>query len=922
MKKVYALLSLTVIVLAILHFTGVDKNIVSEKIFVGPPKDAKYDEGGRKRWEKMRLADPLTGEIPVGIRARELAFAAGLPQMQTNPISRMQSNFVSRGPFNVGGRTRAIAIDVTNENIMFAGSVNGGLWRSSDAGASWTRVSSLNDNPAVTWIVQDKRPGHTNKWYYSTGEGIGASASASGAYFLGNGIYKSTDGGLTWNVLPSTATNTPQTFDQPYDITFKLVCDPSSTTSDVLYMACYGSIYKSSNGGTNWTIERGGSPYSYFSDVDVTSNGTVYATLDSDGGQKGVWRKDVSLGWFNVSPPGWDTATYGRVVIGVSPSNENVIYFLGETPFNGKMNTNWKGDPEWNSLWKYTYISGNGTGSGGMWQDLSQNLPQDGSQLGNFNSQGGYNLIVAVHPTDTNVVFIGGTNLYRSTDGFSTSNNTTLIGGYDPLSTIPFYGVYPNHHSDQHNIVFMPSNPDVMLQANDGGLNFTNNCRANPVVWDLLNNGYNTSQFYTVAIDHGPANNDIIIGGLQDYGTWFTNTTNGQAPWVHPGLGDGAYCAIDDGHNNYYMSRQEGKTAKVSLDANGNVLGFRRIDPIGASGYLFINPFILDPNDNNIMYMAAGNKLWRNDSLNIIPLTGEWDTISTGWFQMPDTMTVAGMNISAIAAARTPANRVYIGTNKRNIYRIENANSATPVMTDISSVSFPTNGYVSCIAIDPNDGNKIIVTFSNYNIYSLFYSPDAGATWQKIGGNLEANSIGTGNGPSVRWATIVPTSSGNVYFVGTSTGLYATNNLTGLTTVWTQMAPNEIGKVVVDMMDFRSADGLLAVATHGAGVFSAYITDTLTTSVPAAGISLKDIEVFPNPASIEFRVKLYTPQSEKIHIRLFSIDGKESRTIFSGTSMAGLNQFTVKRENLSTGVYILKAENSSGKISTKKIVIR
>ena len=261
--------------------------------FVGETTLATEDELGRAEWEKMRLADPKTGKIPPGIRSAELAFAANLPVYFPSPQARMQATFTSRGPVNVGGRTRAIAIDMTNEDIMFAGSVNGGLWRSTDAGTTWTRVSSLNENPSVTWIAQDKRAGHTNTWYYSTGEGVGATASGGGAYFLGNGIYKSTDGGITWSLLPSTSSNTPQTFDQPYDITFKIVCDPSNLVNDVVYMACYGTIYRSANGGLSWARDLGSTvTYSYFADVEVTSTGVVYATLDSNGATRGIWRKD------------------------------------------------------------------------------------------------------------------------------------------------------------------------------------------------------------------------------------------------------------------------------------------------------------------------------------------------------------------------------------------------------------------------------------------------------------------------------------------------------------------------------------------------------------------------------------------------------------------------------------------------------
>src|SRR6185369_7315660 len=110
-------------------------------------------------------------------------------------------------------------------------------------------------------------------------------------------------------------------------------------------------------------------------------------------------------------------------------------------------------------------------------------------------------------------------------------------------------------------IYFFPSNPDKMLQSNDGGIFRTEDDRATPVIWEPLNNGYVTGQFYTVAIDHSATANDIVIGGTQDNGTWFTRNTNLTSPWANPGAGDGAYCAIDDGHHYYYTSRQQGRIA-------------------------------------------------------------------------------------------------------------------------------------------------------------------------------------------------------------------------------------------------------------------------------------------------------------------------------------------------------------------------
>ena len=898
-------------------------NVLSPAAF-----DSKDDAIERAEWEVQCLADPATGKIPFGIRNEELEFSIHLPKITTSSSSsRMNSYIAKRGPWNLAGRTRAVAIDVTDENIIIAGTVNGGIWRSVDGGATWTRVSSLATNPSITHIAQDTRPGHTDTWYCTTGEGYGASHSASGAYYLGGGMFKSTNGGITWSLLTSTSSNTPHVFDNVWDLQWRVVTDPSDTVNSVVYAATYGAIYRSANGGTSWTVDRGnssGSAFSYFTEVAVTSQGVVYATLSSDGPSKGIWRKDKILGWAKITPPDLDTATVDRIVIGIDPSNENNVYFLGQTPLHGKRSTNYKGEEEWNSLLKYTYISGNGTGAGGQWQDLSAAIPQDSTlQLGNFNAQGGYDLVVKVHPGDSNAVFIGGTNLFRSTDGFTSGNNITLIGGYNPLSTIPFYSNYLNNHSDQHQLVFYPSNPDKMIQANDGGLYRTDNNMDTSVQWQSMSSGYVTGQFYSVAIDHGSLPNDILLGGAQDNGTWFTNTNNYTAPWVQPGFGDGGYCAIENGHAYYYMSRQEGKIARYQLDPNGNLLSFRRIDPIGGDNYQFITPFALDPNNNNRMYLPAGSRLWRNDSLDLIPLTGQWDSISTGWFMLPDS--VAGAKISALAVCSSPANRVYYGYNNSQLFRLDNADTQSPTLTNITNTTlFPAASNISSIAVDPNNGDHIVVSFSNYRVYSIFASNDGGATWDRVSGNLEGTASGNGSGPSVRWISIVPLANGNVYLAGTSTGLYGTNLLNGLTTVWTNLSPNEIGYTVVGMMDVRNSDGYVAIATHGSGMFSMdtqIIFDSLAAGVTVIDPYALQLTTFPNPSSGQFTVRYSLQSSQHMTASLLDAQGKMVVVICNQYQGIGDHRFSIDKA-LPSGTYYLQLRGSITGDATQKVLIQ
>ncbi|MFI5196068.1 MAG: T9SS type A sorting domain-containing protein [Chitinophagales bacterium] len=921
MKKLYIpLISAFIIAALYIISTAHSPSVINRHYGAADALGSDDDANARYNYELMLLRDPATGKIPDHIRERELAFAATLPNdgylstLRTTAVATWQQ----RGPWNVGGRTRAFGIDVSNENNFIAGSCSGGMWRSTNQGQTWSLTVPANQYKSVSCLAQDTRLGHTNVWYYGTGEAYGASASGAGAYYLGNGIYKSTDGGATWAVLPSTASTDLTAFNNWAEITWNIVTNPADTTHSVVYAAAYGGIHKSIDGGATWTLAKGtfgSSADAYFTDVAISKTGIIYASLSSDGGaQRGLYRSTDGVTFTNITPAGFPAA-YNRIKIGISPSDENQVYFLGNTPGYGQPDTNYLGTIEWNSLWRYTYLSGDGSGSGGLWNDRSLNLPSTGGFFDKYTCQGSYDIVVKVKPNDTNTVFIGGTNLYRSTSGFADNTHTAFIGGYQEFATLPVVNGYINHHPDQHELVFFPSNPNKMISTNDGGIFYCNDNTGSLMIWSSLNNGYLTTMFYTCAIDHATGS-DIIIGGAQDNGSWYTNTANPTTPWVTPRGGDGSFCAIADYGKAYYFSIQSGKTMRAKLDFSGNVDSFARIDPIGGTGYQFVNPFVIDPNNNDLMYMAAGRGLWRNNNLSGIPYAGNWDTISTNWVKFKDSL-ASGLSITAVAVSKTPANRVYYGTSSRKVYRIDSANTGTSVPKDITSTLFPTSGgnasaYVICIAVDPNNADNIMVAFSNYGVYSLFYSSDGGTTWAKAAGNLEANSSGTGNGPSVRWVSIIPVNGGTVYLAGTSVGLFATTQLNGTSTVWVQQGANTIGASVVDMIDYRSTDGLVVVATHSNGIFSSHIaqiTDVAGVKEITANNPGFNLTNYPNPFNNQTTIQFDLKENSKVSLKVYDQVGRLVRTIADEQMNVGEKKYVFTADNLSPGIYycILKA---------------
>lgn len=922
MKKSYFLISAVVLssaIAAILFYPSHKNETEREREEMGAPNEANE----RLEWELRRLADP-SGKIPDHIREKELAFAATLPT-DAMMSSRMSSSpsWVARGPWNLGGRTRALGIDISNESNILAGSASGGMWRSTDGGTTWSPTTAWTEQLSVSCLAQDTRSGHTSTWYYGSGEGYGASASGGGAYYLGNGMYKSTDGGATWTSLTSTATNTPHTFESFWDITWNVAIDPSETVNDELYVATLGAVYRSTNGGTSWTAVRGGnlSSYSYFTDVQVTPSGVVYATLSDDGPNKGIWRSTDGINFTNITPSNFPSA-YNRIVIGVAPSDENQVWFLANTPGFGQPDTNFVGDIEWNSLWKYNYLSGNGDSTGGAWSDRSLSLPTTGGMFDKYTCQGSYDMVVKVKPDDTSTVFIGGTNLYRSTNGFIDDTQTTFIGGYLQGSALPVIASYLNHHPDQHAFVFYPSDAKKVLSGNDGGVFKTNDCMQSTVAWTPLNNGYLTSMFYTVAVDHAAPGNNIVIGGAQDNGSWWTNSANPTAVWTQPRGGDGSFCAIADNQAAYYFSIQNGKMMKATLDATGNVTNFARIDPIGGKNYLFINPFILDPNNNNIMYLAGGKHLWRNNDLSGIPYASNWDSISTNWVKFIDSVPSPATQITALAVSKSPANRLYYGTDKKKIFRVDNANVGTPSRVDITYTGFPASGYVNCIAVDPNDADKVMVVFSNYGVYSLWYSTDAGATWAKVAGNLEQNTAGTGNGPSIRWASILPVPGGNAYLVATSVGVFGTDTLNSTSTNWIQLGASTIGNAVCDMIDVREADGLVVIATHSHGIYSANITSLYDVGLGLNEQPKQDMMLtnYPNPFSSSTTIEYTLAKRAKVSVEILDELGRSVKMLQNSDMAAGKHSLSLDRAGLAAGTYYCRLVTGDA-VETRKMLI-
>lgn len=625
----------------------------------GSEENEKKFESERFQYFFEMLRDPATNQIPSDIRRIELNFAKRIPKAEKflNKSSTSQSiSWKEAGPNDVGGRTRAIGIDVTNSNVVLSGGVTGGIWKSTDNGSSWKLKTPAADVQSVTAIAQDPRTGFTNNWYYSSGEYLGSgSDQGNTAPFIGGGFYKSTDDGKSWTNI------TPATF----------------------------------------------------------------------------------------------PANHQRSVVAFSPATPNIVYVLTNTE-----QTDPKTGIEDIRLHRIDISSGASA-------DLTKNLPSFSIINGLFNSYGGWNMAIAVHPTNPNLITIAGTNLYRSFDGFTTPANniqTNWIGGYNPTTYM-----YKNLHPDVHTIVFDINNPGSIWVSHDGGLSYASDITIadfpkDSFPWQNKNNSYNVTQFYSVSIP--PNAGDLrIMGGTQDNGTpFFTFDGTTTSPSQDITNGDGAYSYF--GNSFAYGETQGGFIVRLNYNSNGVPLfnSSVKIRPYGSTGQLLVNPFKVDPSNEQYMYYLGGNLLWRNNQLNAATQTVGWNSVN---LNLPQ-----GYHFTTLAVTQNnPASVLYLGASDKSgypkIFKMVNCTTATTAQDISPSTSLVSSGaYVHCIAVNPDNGNEILIVHSNYNVPTLFYSSDGGQTFSSVSGNLRGSQ---NSGPSIRSATILPTTQGTIYLVGTST---------------------------------------------------------------------------------------------------------------------------------------------------------
>ncbi len=915
----------------------------------------------RLQYEYDILKNPVTGKIPKDIREKEVAFARTLPVKDGRSAGLFTpqnlNSYALAGPDNIGGRTRAFAFDkrfgTGGNKVILSGSVSGGIYRTANGGISWSKVTPQMEIHNVTAIAQDPRPGFQDTWYAGGGEAFGNSAADIGAFYLGFGILKSTDNGLTWTKLTLTVTNvdgstlgsgTLEAFDNVFDIVHKIVVSP---VNGYVYIAGHRRLVRSTDNGQSFRVVFAG-------DAPATADGGQMDVVCSDAGKlylavngsnpdvkiRGVWSSlsgDYNS-WTRLaggstlgvdSLKAWRGNSYDesskRIILALAPSNQNLLFSFYE---NGLSQAAAKGAHPEGDLFKMD-VSAN------TYANLSANMPDFPGQTDGVDPltlQGGYDMALAIKPDDPTVIFVGGTNLYRSTDGFTTATKTEWIGGYRKLNP-PTAEQYPGSHADFHGLFFDPSNVIHAYAINDGGIQQTDSIMAadkpDPVPWAMVSN-YQTLQYNFVAIDPTAGQNNFF-GGAQDNGSYFrVDGIANPNDQFKIGGGDGASVSIASVTNNAFTIYFSSQFGSLTRDVTNT---FTSIVPAGLTANPevgfgdFVTYFKTDFDNTEDLYYANYNRVFRTKSASTVTPT-TWEEL-TGVASAINAANPLGTDISIRAfeltrGSYTPSHVLYIGTSGGHVFRLNDPINApvTAVPVDITPPGL--QGNVADIAVNPNDDNEIMVVVSNYGTTNIWYSKDAKSavpTWKNAEGNLTL--------PSVRSCMIIvkKDASGKAateYYVGTSVGLYSTTNINVASINWEREGDAVLGMAVTTTLDYRPQDNTLLVGTHGNGMFYA------NTGTPNFVPNGNGVPVEPPVTDNTFIQSLYPTLThqylflkagniigiDQISIRIYNMAGQ---LVYSGTNAYNTTQIDVSR--FAAGAYILKITSTDNKYKyTRKFV--
>ncbi|MBI4647288.1 MAG: hypothetical protein HY738_12045 [Bacteroidia bacterium] len=574
-----------------------------------------------KRWEYFM--EPRV--FPSGKLPHDIILAEYNKEKQKYPAKSLSGNWSHLGPDEVPldfyggpsgvGRINCITFHPSDANIMWLGAPSGGLWKTTDGGNNW--ITTTDDLPSIGVSDIAVNPDNPDIIYIATGDG-----DASDTYTAG--VLKSSDGGATF-------TTTALNFTTSQGIIIRrLIINPDDT--DILIAATNDGIYRTTDGGSSWDNVLLG----HLKDIEFKPGapGTVYVAEFSYYGGAQIFRSNNGGVTFSyITPFDPFLSEVDRIELAVTTANPSVIYALCSNSSDDGFHSLYKSSDSGNS-WSL-----NITGS-------SINLLGWESSGGDAGGQGWYDLSLAVSPTNENTVFVGGVNIWKSTDGgFSFNINAHWWG--DGVEYV---------HADQHMLVYNTST-NVLFSCNDGGIYKTSNGGS---TWIDISSGIHILQIYRLGAS--ATNESIVITGEQDNGSMKYN-----APvWNYILGGDGMECIVDYTDENIIYATYYYGAIQKSVDG-GYWLDDISPGPEGA----WITPYVMHPTNHNTLY-AGYDEVYKTIDGGV-----SWFTISSGM--------TGGENLRSLILAPSNPNYIYAATYDY-IWRTTNGGSSCNDITSTKSL--------------------------------------------------------------------------------------------------------------------------------------------------------------------------------------------------------------------------------------------
>ncbi|MEY4933996.1 MAG: hypothetical protein RIS64_355 [Bacteroidota bacterium] len=772
------------------------------------------------RWAhrvKARVTESQ-GDLSAITAGNARALAQRATEVQTRTGESWRAISPPSTPTDAGnGRINAVRVHPTNANILFACSPAGGLWKSVNGGDAWEPTS---ENIALLGCSDVAfSPTDPNTMYLATGDG-----EASDSY--STGVYKSTDGGATWLATGLTFTAGEKI------VLSRLLVNP---TNGNLLVSSSNGIYRSTNGGTAWTLTNTDDTR----DMEFKSDNPniVFATKYAPTSACFLRSTDGGANWTTIST-GLPTSGVMRAAIAVTPADANYVYLMLAN------------DVDYGLLGIYRSTDGGVTFTNQTtWPSNTMGWSSSGSDSG---GQGWYDISIAVSPTNRELLFTGGVNIWKSTNGGA----SFTIAGHWIGDGAPYV------HADIHDLVF---NGSTLWVGCDGGVFKTTN---NGTSWTDKSSNLSIAQMYGMGLSATNAN--LILSGHQDNGT---NLMTSPTDWSRVIGGDGMQCFIDrTNNNNLFGSLYYGR---VYRSTNGG-MSFSSLPSIPNGNW--VTPWLQDPVTATTLY-AGGKEVFKSTDFG-----NNWSQVSN----FGGTVAIAAIDVARTnAQILFAAKGTYVTARRAYTAQVFKSTNGGNNWTEVTSPNFPANASIIGLHIDVNNINRIYVGFASYAGTSVYISNDGGATWANY-------STGLPQVPANCFVTTLGNANGEV-FVGTDIGVYhRTNHLTA----WEPFSNNLPSAPVSDLEIFYPT-ALLRIATFGRGVWETVLPGynappIVRLTAPTAG------QLFTSPATINLAATATDPDGRVTQVQFYS-----DATLIATDSSA---PYTATWTNVAAGNYHLTAK--------------